>query len=54
MKQFTPYDKRSKKDQKVHALKQRGSWNGINPITKITKKPNAYARSKIKIFEADP
>lgn len=51
MKQFIPYDKRSKKDQKEHTLKQRGSWNGVNPVTKTTKRPNTYKRSKIKILK---
>lgn len=30
-----PLEKRSKKERKAYYAKQRGSWNGVNPVTKV-------------------
>ena len=34
MTQLVPLDKRSKKAQREYHAKQRGSWHGVNPITR--------------------
>ena len=48
MKQFVPLDKQSKKAQKEHHAKQRGSWNGISPVTRTVPSGKAYDRNRIK------
>lgn len=42
MKKFVPIEKMSKRVQKELANKHRGSWLGINPVTRI--KPNDRKR----------
>lgn len=39
-KRFVPMEKRSKKEQKEAAKAQRGSWFGVNPVTRST--PNSH------------
>ena len=34
-KKFIPFAKRSKKEQKKENAKHRGSWNGVNPATRV-------------------
>ena len=34
MTQLVPLDKRSKKARREYHAKQRGSWHGVNPITR--------------------
>lgn len=41
-------EKLSKKAQKEHYAKQRGSWNGMSPVTRCPAKPCAYNRAKQK------
>lgn len=48
MKQFVPLHKQSKKAQKEHYAKQRGSWNGISPVTRTVPNGKAYDRNRIK------
>jgi hypothetical protein len=43
---FTPHEKLSKKEQRRLNLLQRGSWHGLNPVTRIPKNPKAYNRQK--------
>ena len=51
MKKMIPLSKQSKKEQRrYHALK-RGSWNGINPVTRKPKNPKAYNRRKAKNYD---
>lgn len=53
MKKVIPLSKQSKKEQhKYYALK-RGSWNGIDPVTRKAKNPKAYDRQKAKKFCGD-
>jgi len=35
MKQMVPLKKQSKKAQKEQHAKQRGSWHGISPVTRL-------------------
>ena len=48
MKQSVPLAKMSKKAQREFHAKQRGSWNGINPVTRIVPSGKAYKRSATK------
>ena len=43
-----PLEKQSKKERrKFHSMK-RGSWNGLNPVTRMPANPRAYNRAKMK------
>lgn len=35
MKKFVPFEKMSKKQQKKINAEKRGSWNGVDPVTRI-------------------
>ena len=43
---FVPYEKMSKKAQKAANAKHRGSWNGINLVTRVPVNSRAYQRQK--------
>jgi hypothetical protein len=46
MKKYIPIAKRSKKEQKAENASKRGSWNGINPVTRKPVNPKAYDRKR--------
>ena len=47
MKQrYVPLEKRSKREQREYHAEQRGSWGGINPVTRKPPNPKAYIRKK--------
>lgn len=46
MKQAVPLAKQSKKAQKAFHAGRRGSWNGVDPVTKIVPNGKAYKRAK--------
>lgn len=46
MKQMIPYEKLSKKEKRKRDLERRGSWGGINPVTRRPENPKAYRREK--------
>ena len=46
MKQFVPLEKRSKKAQKEYHSKQRGSWNGLCPVTRVAPGGKIYDRAR--------
>ena len=48
VKQLIPLDKRSKKAKREYHAKQRGSWNGVNPVTRIVQSRKAYDRARVK------
>lgn len=48
MKKFTPYAKLSKRKKKALDEKRRGSWRGLNPITRVPPNPKAYNRKKTR------
>lgn len=53
MKKFVPAEKLSKKEKrKLNALK-RGSWNGLNPVTRKPENPKAYKRKKMHSIDED-
>ncbi len=48
MAQPVPLNKRSKKAQKEYHAKQRGSWYGLNPITRTVPSGKVYDRNRVK------
>ena len=48
MKQIVPLNKQSKKKQKEFHDKQRGSWNGLSPVTRTIPSGKAYDRNRCK------
>ena len=48
MTQLVPLDKRSKKAQREYHAKQRGSWHGVNPITRTEQSRKTYDRARVK------
>lgn len=44
MRKLVPLHKQSKKQRKEYNAKQRGSWNGISPVTRIVPNGKAYGR----------
>lgn len=45
---YVPLKKQSKRAQKRHHDKQRRSWNGVVPVTRIVPSRKAYVRYKVK------
>jgi len=48
MSKLTPLKKQSKRAQKEYHAKQRGSWNGLNPVTRIVPNKKVYDRNRAK------
>ena len=48
MKQMVPLSKQSKQAQKEYHKKQRGSWYGLNPVTRTVPNKKVYDRSMVK------
>ena len=48
MEKFIPYEKLSKKKQRELDAKKRGSWGGLNPVTRKPENPKAYNRKKAR------
>ena len=44
--QYIPLEKRSKRERKKYHTARRGSWHGINPVTRKPPDPRAYDRKK--------
>ena len=53
MEKFIPYEKLSKKKQRELALKRRGSWSGLNPVTRKPPNPKAYDRRKAQNWKKE-
>lgn len=56
MTKFIPYEKLSKKKQRELNAAKRGSWGGLNPVTRRPENPKAYNRQKAQQWrrEAPP
>ena len=54
MVKFTPYEKLSKKEKRKLDAARRGTWGGLNPVTRKPEKPRAYKRSKSWKREVPP
>jgi len=48
MKQMVPLAKQSKRAQREHHKKQRGSWYGLSPVTRTVPNKKAYDRNVAK------
>ena len=48
MRKVIDLKKQSKKAPKAFYASQRGSWNGLNPITRVVPNGKAYSRAKAK------
>ena len=48
MKQVVPLRKQSKRARKEYHNKRRGSWYGLNPVTRTIPNGKGYSRSGIK------
>lgn len=53
MENYVPLEKRSKKEQRAWYAARRGSWNGVNPVTKIVPDKKRYNRKKQKLRRED-
>lgn len=45
---MTPLSKQSKKEQRKYYASQRGSWNGVSPITRVVPSRRGYDRNRMK------
>jgi len=53
MEKFVPYDKLSKKKKRELDAQRRGSWYGINPVTRKPENSRAYNRRKARKWSDD-
>lgn len=54
MEKFVPYEKLSKKQRRAADARQRGSWGGLNPVTRKPQNPRAYNRKKAQQWKQEP
>lgn len=54
MEKFVPYEKLSKKEKRRLNAAKRGSWGGLDPVTRVPPNPKAYKRNKSWKWEKDP
>jgi hypothetical protein len=53
MEKFIAYEKLSKKTKRELDAKRRGSWGGVNPVTRKPENPKAYNRRKARKWDHD-
>ena len=53
MEKFIPFAKLSKKKKRELANKARGTWGGLNPVTRIPDPPKAYKRQKARKWDRE-
>lgn len=53
MEKFVPYEKLSKKKQRELNAQRRGSWGGLNPVTRKPENPRAYNRKRAQRWKND-
>ena len=53
MEKFIPYEKLSKKKKRELDAKRRGSWGGLNPVTRKPENSRAYNRPKAQKWSED-
>lgn len=53
MEKFISFQKLSKKKQRELNAKKRGSWHGLNPVTRRPENSNAYNRQKARKWSDD-
>lgn len=53
MEKFIPFEKLSKSKQRELNKRKRGTWGGLNPITRKPQNPTAYNRKKAQQRKED-
>ena len=53
MDKFIPFEKLSKKEQQKRNDARRGSWHGLNPVTRKPDNAKAYNRRKAQKWSED-
>lgn len=53
MEKFIPFEKLSKKKQREQNAARRGSWYGLNPVTRKPENSRAYNRRKARKWSED-
>ena len=53
MEKFVPFEKLSKKKQRELNTQRRGTWGGLNPVTRKPQNSKAYNRSKARKWNRD-
>ena len=53
MTKHIPYEKLSKKKRRELDLRRRGTWQGLNPVTRRPENPRAYNRKKLRAKKED-
>ena len=48
MERYIPVDKMSKKQKKAYYAAKRGSWNGVNPVSRQVPSKKIYNRKQAK------
>lgn len=48
MERYIPVDKLSKKQKKAYYAAKRGSWNGVNPVSRQVPSKKIYNRKQAK------
>lgn len=48
MPQIVPLKKQSKQKQREYYAKQRGTWNGLCPVSRVVPNERAYDRNRAK------
>lgn len=48
MERYIPVDKLSKKQRKAYYAAKRGSWNGVNPVSRAVPSKKVYNRKQAK------
>ncbi len=52
-KTMIPLAKQSKAKQREYHAAKRGSWNGVNPVSRIVPSERVYDRNRIKRIKGD-
>jgi hypothetical protein len=53
MRKFVPFEKLSKRKQREQNARRRGTWNGLNPVTRKPNNPKVYQRKKTRSWEEE-
>ena len=53
MEKFVAYEKMSKKKQRQLNAEKRGSWQGVNPVTRKSDNPKAYNRKRTQDWKKE-
>lgn len=54
MEKYIPFEKLSKRKQRELNQRKRGSWHGLNPVTRKPPNPKAYTRKKALRWPDEP